>query len=58
MLTFIVLGYIPGTHSQLTFSIFMLILGIVITPFVLVKAVRFISFHHRTHQLFLDLVSL
>ncbi len=58
MLTFIVLGYIPGTHAQLTFSLLLLVLGALTTPFVLIRLVRFVRFQQRTHQLFLDIVSI
>ncbi|MDB5182471.1 MAG: hypothetical protein JWO47_255 [Candidatus Saccharibacteria bacterium] len=58
MLTFIVLGYIPGTHAQLTFNMLLLVVTAFMAPFIIVKLAHFIAFHHRTHQLFLDIVSI
>jgi hypothetical protein len=58
MLTFIVLGYVPGTHTQLSFDLLLLIVAFLAAPFVIVKLLRRIKMHQRSHQLFLDIVSI
>jgi hypothetical protein len=58
MLTFIVLGYFPGTHTQLTFSLLLYAVALLVAPFVIVRVAHVVQLKHRTHQLFLDIVSI
>ena len=58
MLNFIVLGLVPGTHTQLSFNLLVLAIAVLIAPFFIAKLVRFATLQHRTHQLFLDIVSI
>ena len=58
MLNFLVLGYIPGTHIQLTFNLLLFLAVFVGGPFMARYVVNFIRVEHRTRQLMIELISL
>lgn len=58
MLTFLVLGYIPGTHTQLSFNLLLAIAIVLFAPYIIVHVTHFVQLKHRTHQLLFEIISI
>lgn len=58
MLTFLVLGYVPGTHIQLNFNDVLLILSTIVAFYLIVRLILSLRMHIRTHQLLLDILAI
>ena len=58
MLNFIVLGYVPGTHIEITFNFLLATFALLFLPLIISYIEHTLFVHRRTHQLLIELISL